>query len=567
MPTPREELNRLRRLAVQQETVLSPRQELNRLRALAKQGEQDVRSTVADTAGLSSVQDDVGAGADRRDSGGIGESIGAVLEPAATMLTGALAEPAAGIAGIFGAAGARSPEDASRAGAEAVEATREALTYKPKTEAGKKGLQAVGEVLKPVGEALKSAETFLGDETFEATKSPALAAAATTIPTALIEGLGLASARGVIKAGSRTKQAAKSREVRRAVVEAAPDIDQIKDASRAVYKELDNSGVAVKSVAMKSLVKKIEKKLQKEGLDRDLTPDSFALVRRLNEEIGKKSLSDVDTIRQVAQSAADATKLSDARLGAIAIDEIDSFLDSASPSSFIKGNVPTSEIGPKYKVARALWGRARRSEIINEAFEKASLQASGFENGLVVQFRQILANPKRRRFFKAEEINAMKDVVKGTTTANIAKLVGRFGFSEGHATNIVGGAIGSAAGATAFGPVGGVVIPAIGQVSRKLAQKLTLRGAKFADAVIRAGDNAEDIARAYLSNVNKAARSAEELSELLVRSDLSLDAAIASNNKLIREAAEIAKGRRALNAAAGITAAGTPGAIKEREAD
>ena len=480
-----------------------------------------------------------------------------IIEPAATLVSGALAEPIAGLAGIAGMIGAKSPEGAPRAGAEAVEAAREALTFEPRTEAGKEGLQAVGEVLKPVGEALQAAETFLGDETFKATNSPALAAAATTIPTAIIEGIGFASAKGVIKGAAKTKQAARSKEVRRAVVDASPDIDQIKSTSRAVYKELDDSGVTIQSEPINGLVKKIESKLMKEGLDPDLTPKSHALVKRLNNEINTKSLSEFDTLRKVAQNAAGSLDPSDARLGSIVIDEIDSFLDDVP----VKGE----KAGAKYRVARELWGRARRSEIINEAFEKAGLQASGFENGLVVQFRQILSNKKRSRYFKPEEISAMKDVVKGTTPSNIAKLVGRFGFSEGHATNLIGGALGAGAGAQLLGAPGAVLVPVIGQVSRKLAQKLTLKGAKFADAVIRAGDNAEDIAKVYISKVPKAQRSADELSELLLRPDVALDK-LTSKAKLIKEASEIAKGRRILNAVVATAAAGAPGAIKEIEA-
>lgn len=89
----------------------------------------------------------------------------------------------------------------------------------------------------------------------------------------------------------------------------------------------------------------------------------------------------------------------------------------------------------------------------------------------------------------------MQEVVRGTTGSNIAKAIGRFGFSEGHATNILGGSIGVAGGAALAGAPGAVAVPLIGQVSRKLAQKLTRGKADFADIVVRAGSDANKNSR------------------------------------------------------------------------
>jgi hypothetical protein len=477
------------------------------------------------------------------------------IEPAATLVSGALAEPIAGIAGM-----AKTITSGAEAGAETVKAAREGLTYRPRTGAGQESLQTIGGFLAPVGEALKGVETYLGDETFEATGSPALAAAAATMPTAVIEAIGLASAKGAVKGAARTKTLAKNRAIQKAVVDAAPDIDQIKSASRAVYKELDDSGVRLLPKAYDGLHNRVQQAVKKAGFDPDITPKTAAALNRLASEKGRvHTLTEIDTLRKVAQKAASSLEPADASLGAIMIDEIDTFLDVVKPEAFARGAVKAKDVTPKFKVARELWGRARRSELINEAFEKAKNQASGFENGIVVQFRSILNNKKKSRFFKPKELEVMQEVVRGTTGANIAKAVGRFGFSEGHATNILGGSIGVAGGAAIGGPAGAVAVPLIGQVSRKLAQKLTRGKAEFANTVIRAGDDANDIARAYLAKVPKGQRSAQELSELLLRPDVSIDKLGISKNSFMREAAEIAQGQRAIMAAAGLSG---PGAIQ-----
>ena len=116
------------------------------------------------------------------------------IEQLAALGSGIVAEPIAGLAGI---AQTLNPFAEEGAGARAVEATREALTFKPRTEAGIADLQITGEALAPVGEAFKSTEDALGGFAFELTGSPAIASAATSLPTAVFEALGLASLRSV----------------------------------------------------------------------------------------------------------------------------------------------------------------------------------------------------------------------------------------------------------------------------------------------------------------------------------------------------------------------------------
>lgn len=86
------------------------------------------------------------------------------VEPALTLATGAIAEPIAGIAGI---AQAINPLAEPGAGARAVEATREALTFQPTSERGQAGLEAVGEALQPVADILEQGRKTTGQAGFE----------------------------------------------------------------------------------------------------------------------------------------------------------------------------------------------------------------------------------------------------------------------------------------------------------------------------------------------------------------------------------------------------------------
>lgn len=130
------------------------------------------------------------------------EGFNRVAEPAATLATGALSLPLSGIAGT---AQALNPFADDGAGAGAVEATQEALTFSPKTEEGQESLQAIGDFVAPAVEGLESAKSTLGDSTLEATDSPLLATIAFTAPEAAIEIAGVLTGLGFVKrAGNRS---------------------------------------------------------------------------------------------------------------------------------------------------------------------------------------------------------------------------------------------------------------------------------------------------------------------------------------------------------------------------
>jgi len=113
------------------------------------------------------------------------------LESAASIVSGIAAEPIAGIVGLAAAADPFAPEGA---GGAMVKQVKEALTFKPRSEAGKQEQTAVIEALKPIGEAIKNFEQSVGGGAFEATGSPALAALATALPAATAELLTLGAA-------------------------------------------------------------------------------------------------------------------------------------------------------------------------------------------------------------------------------------------------------------------------------------------------------------------------------------------------------------------------------------
>jgi len=115
----------------------------------------------------------------------IDEIVGGV-ETFGTFATGIVAEPIAGIVGLGSLA-----YGGADLGAEMVEKTREALTYKPRTAVGQENLQSIAEsdTVQAIARGTKYLEDALGDIGFRV-QGPELAALMATIPTATMELIG-----------------------------------------------------------------------------------------------------------------------------------------------------------------------------------------------------------------------------------------------------------------------------------------------------------------------------------------------------------------------------------------
>ncbi|MEE8307268.1 MAG: hypothetical protein V3R81_08380, partial [Gammaproteobacteria bacterium] len=142
----------------------------------------------------------------------------------ASILSSMVAEPVSGLAGIAGAVLPGEPGQ----GAAWAEGTQQALTLEPEKGLAQEYMGNIGQALAPVGEAIGGAEKALGEGTLAATGSPALAAMAHSIPTALMEGIGL----GVFRKGSQAAKAARKADDER--LSAGELVDELEGPERTV---------------------------------------------------------------------------------------------------------------------------------------------------------------------------------------------------------------------------------------------------------------------------------------------------------------------------------------------
>lgn len=333
--------------------------------------------------------------------------------------------------------------------------------------------------------------------------------------------------------GQKVATGLQSRAADKALKQAAPTIEALKNKAREVYNQIDELGVSIPKDKAQSLAADSISMLKKQGYNQKIQPKIAGVIDEL-EQFAQNggTVGQLDTLRKVAANAAKSTEASEVALASRVIEKIDDFMDDFAPPA-----EAGKDVSKLYKEARGLWSRAKKAEMIEMAFEKAGNQASGFENGIRVQLRAILNNPKKMRGFTAEEKQAMKDVVQGTSTANVLKFLGRFGLSEGQATNMLGGLLGAAGGAAVAGPAGAAGVPMLGQTARMAAQQVTKSNANLAASLVRAGKNGREIALQYVKNVPKSQRSIDELTGLLLGDGVDISTIGKISDPFIRDSA------------------------------
>ncbi|MGL4310393.1 MAG: hypothetical protein ACRCSU_07880 [Paracoccaceae bacterium] len=265
----------------------------------------------------------------------------------------------------------------------------------------------------------------------------------------------------------------------KAAAKAAPSMDDLRAQASALFQSADNAVLPRQDFA--NTAQTAVARAERLGMDPMVTPAANAAADRMAKAAASAdpniTFRELDTLRNVAGMAADdITKPRVAKIGTEMVESIDDFIDNVDP-----------KLGKDISEARAMWGRLRRSEMVNKAFEKAENAASGFENGLVIEFRAILNSPKTLRGFSEAEIKAMKAVVRGSPFGNLMRQVGKMGIGLNRQSNGLGAMVGGLAGGATLGPVGGLLFPAVGTVAKAGANAAKRAAAERARGLIAAG--------------------------------------------------------------------------------
>jgi hypothetical protein len=418
--------------------------------------------------------------------------LGYSSEPVLNLGTSMIAGPAAGLAGI---AGALLPGEQGQ-GARWTGNVQNALVYEPRTDAGKATTAAVTYPFRKLAEGAD----YVGGKAAQLTGSPAVGAVANTAiqsaPAVLLRakpsGARPSAVRGRVDARESTPApppaAAKRAPGLEKVREGAPSLEELSRASEAAYKRADDAGITVSSQSLTGLRVGIKKMLQKEGVDPTLHPSTTAAVKRVNEARGDMKLSQIETLRKIANDARKSNAPADARLAGKIVDEIDDYIARLSEKDVTSGKVQDAAALIE---ARDLYSRKMKAQEINRLIERAEISApnfsaSGLENALRTEFRSLAKDQKRMRRFTSEERAAIVKVAKGGAVENALRMLGKFA-----PTGTVSTALSGATGFMAGGPLGAVTLPAAGLASRYAATRMTRKNAARAEEVMRRGPSSK----------------------------------------------------------------------------
>jgi hypothetical protein len=352
----------------------------------------------------------------------------------------------------------------------------------------------------------------------------------TAIEVAMMKGVGSkpSTVRAPIKAVEKVKG------IDKALSEAAPTVEKLTDEARKIYKKVDDLGVSIKKNVYSSFADDVSKTLDDMGVDSIISPKANRAMERVLKVSGDSvKVSELEKLRKIAQQAAKSIEGSDKAMGTVLIKKIDNFLDNLKPTQTEGGN--TGDVGVLLREARGMWSRASKGEKVADMINVAENYQSGFESGLRNQATSLLKSKKNLKGFSKDEIKALQQISRGGSLENTMKFIGKFGIGEKQQTGALMSLLGAGAGGATMGFGGMVVLPAIGTVSGKIALKLTKGNAKYLDDLVRAGKDSKKITATYLKNTPKENRSVAELTELLMRPDVSLKN-ISSQNQTVNDA-------------------------------
>lgn len=298
-----------------------------------------------------------------------------------------------------------------------------------------------------------------------------------------IGGLMPAATAGLRKAG----EAFANRGVRKAAMEGVESVDDLIAKAGSKYDEARALGITATGDQTTKLADSMTDALRAEGL---VSPtgrissaypkvtDALNMVMDYAE--GEMTPTQMQQVRKLLQAAAGSADGQEARLGTKMLREFDSFVEP---------------LAPQFKEANALYSRAKKGGMIDEAIELAGSRAgqfsgSGFENALRTEFRAL-----DRKIIKGQlkglseaQIAAIRRVANGGPVENLMRDLGKMAPRGVVGTGITTGvpfAMGTAMGSPGLGMAMSAGALGLGEIGRRGATAMQRGNADYASALMR----------------------------------------------------------------------------------
>lgn len=265
-----------------------------------------------------------------------------------------------------------------------------------------------------------------------------------------------------------------------AAAKSAPASSELKTAASQVFEQATGgTPIAISDNAFFRFMGGVKSAADKLRINTNLDQKSVGLLEMMMQTADDVSrggtvvdMKDLHIIRQAAQKVALSSEGRDAAFANSVISKFDDFVKTLKPADVLGGGDPSQAANALMKGISG-WSRANKVGMVEEAIRVGQMAASGPEKGVRNALRALAKNPDTWRRFSSAEQQAIMDVVDGTGTSNLLKLVGTFGFGGNTATNGIGGAAGMMLGNTVAPGIGMIAGPVIGAAAKAGSERLT----------------------------------------------------------------------------------------------
>jgi hypothetical protein len=272
--------------------------------------------------------------------------------------------------------------------------------------------------------------------------------------------------------------------------------DELFKSAQQKYNAAHGFGIEIDKKPVADLANDIISDLQNDGFRSINAPGAFSTINELKNPVGANvTLGDFDSVRKALGKMGrgmGANAPTERAAASRAISAMDDYLENLSPGDVNVNPQFAGRVSDMIKDARTDYGAGRRLQTINDLEEAAvdraaSTYAGGNVNNASRQnLRWIIdpRHPERQRGFTDDEINAMRQVVRGTAFGNVTRYLGKLA-PTGIVSGKLGIELGAAAGAVygqqhgdplTGGLIGAVGLPVFGKINKVLGDRSTARG-------------------------------------------------------------------------------------------
>lgn len=280
----------------------------------------------------------------------------------------------------------------------------------------------------------------------------------------------------------------------------APSLDALKSGYKDYYDRFTNAGGVFTQEGLDDLAGAVRNRLGEMGWQPELGPKVNAFNRAMERArrgsgvpSGAGNLNQVATprqiqnLRRIAGDVADSNDPTERAYGTAIIDEIDGFLENLQPGQYATPPGASNSLAQDLQRANRLFSQHSKASEVEKALGQAERRAAstysgGNENNAMRQeMRKVYERMLKRGGLSEDEKAVFETAIRGGTSENIARGVGKLAASRGGVMSLLN------LGGMYANPALMVPLSVTAEGAKYLGDRLTRRNLDEVSRVIRAG--------------------------------------------------------------------------------